>query len=139
MAAKTSSVLATLLGNATHPGSYNSDSPADSSAANPNASALSSVNLDSNVVDFRGLPGNTAAPATVPNSDPNVVNLSGTASTSPASLKSQIDAVFGNPAPASAPPAARVTPADVSAIFDKHVPDPNATMKAIFDLNNKSK
>jgi hypothetical protein len=107
--------------------------------ANPNASALSLVNLDASVVDFRGLPGNTAAPGTIPNSDPNVVNLSGTASTSPASLKSQIDAVFGNPAPVSAPLDAQVTPADVSAIFDKPVPDPNATMKAIFDLNDKSK
>lgn len=107
--------------------------------ANPNASALSLVNLDSNVVDFRGLPGNTTAPATVPNSDPNVANLSGTTSTSPASLKSQIDAVFGKPAPVSAPPAAQVTPADVDAVFDKPVPDSNATMKAIFDLNHKSK
>ncbi|MGC2211135.1 MAG: tetratricopeptide repeat protein [Candidatus Korobacteraceae bacterium] len=107
--------------------------------ANPNASALSLVNLDANAVDFRGLPGNTAAPGTIPNSDPNVVNLSGTTSTSPASLKSQIDAVFGNPTLASAPPAAQVTPADVSAVFDKPLPDPNATMKAIFDLNDKSK
>jgi hypothetical protein len=73
--------------------------------------------------------------------------LRGTTSTSPASLKSQIDAVFGNSAPASAPPATLINPIDreqqtkaqVDAIFEKPVPDPNATMKAIFDLNYKSK
>jgi hypothetical protein len=140
VAAQNSGALRQFLGDASaDAGKSDYDQPPQSSAANPNASALSLVNLDSNVVDFRGLPGNTAAPATVPNSDPNVVNLSGATSTSPASLKSQLDAVFGNSAPASAPPAALVTPADVDAIFAKPVPDPNATMKAIFDLNYKSK
>lgn len=137
-AAQTSGALAKFLGDGSSGKSDYYQLP-PGSAANPSASALNLVNLDSNVVDFRGLPGNTAAPATVPNSDPNVVNLSGTTSTSPASLKNQIDEVFGNPVPASAPPAAQVTPADVSAIFDNPVPDPNATMKAIFDLNDKSK
>jgi len=137
-AAQTSGALAKFLGDGSSGKSDYYQFP-PGSTANPNASALSLVNLDSNVVDFRGLPGNTAAPATLPNSDPNVVNLSGTTSTSPASLKNQIDAVFGNPVPVSAPPDAQVTPADVSAVFDKPVPDPNATMKAIFDLNDKSK
>jgi len=137
VAAQTSGALGKFLDDA--PANAGTTGSNQLPTANPNASALSLVNLDSNVVDFRGLSGNTAAPETIPNSDPNAVNLSGTTSTSPASLKSQIDAVFGNPAPVSAPPAAQVTPADVSAIFDKPVPDPNATIKAIFDLNNKSK
>ena len=144
--AKASSVLAPFLGNSpANPGNSNSDSPTHSSGANPNASALSLVNIDPNVVDLRDVGLQVSPPATLPNSDSNVVNLSGTTSTSPASLKSQIDAVFANPAPASTPPAAQVTPADVSAVFDKPVPDPpiwrvrNSTMKAIFDLNDKSK
>ncbi len=137
MAAQTSGALGKFLYET--PASAGTTGSSQLPTANPNASALSLVNLDSNVVDFRGLPGNTAAPATVLTSDPNVANLSGTTSTSPASLKCQIDAVFGNPAPVSAPPAAQVTPADVDAVFNKPVPDPNATMKAIFDLNHQSK
>lgn len=137
VAAQTSGALGKFLYDA--PANAGTTGSSQLPTANPNASALSLVNLDSNVVDFRGLPGNTAATATVPNSDPNVANLSGTTSTTPASLKSQLDAVFGKPAPVSAPPAAQVTPADVSAVFDKSVPDPDATMKAIFDLNHKSK
>jgi hypothetical protein len=129
VAAKTSAALGPLLDST--PAGINPHPPVTS----PNASALNLVNLDPNVVDFRGLPGRTTPPAPLPNSDPNVVNLSGATTTSPASLKSQIDAVFGNSAPASA----LVTPADVSAVFDKPVPDPNATMKAIFDLNYKPK
>jgi hypothetical protein len=140
LAAKASSALAPFLGNSpANPGNSNSDSPTHSSGAIPNASALSLVNLDSNVVDLRDVGLHVSLPATLPNSDSHVVNLSGTTSTSPASLKSQIDAVFGNPAPASTPPTAQVTPADVSAVFDEPVPDPNATMKAIFDLNANSK
>jgi hypothetical protein len=116
-AQKNSDALASALGGAgAGAGKPDPDQPPPAPAANPNASALSLVNLDTNVVDLRSA-----------------------TTTSPASLKSQLDAVLGNPAPVSAPPAAQVTAADVAAVFDKHMPDPNATMKAIFDLNDKSK
>ena len=79
------------------------------SAASPNASALSLVNLDPNVVDLRSA-----------------------TSASPASLKSQLDGVFAK-TPASAPP-----PGPANHIDAKPAPDPDAMMKRIFDLNDKS-
>jgi hypothetical protein len=79
------------------------------SVASPNASALSLVNLDPKVVDLRGA-----------------------TSASPKSLKSQLDEVFAK-APASAPPAKPVNRLDA-----KPAPDPDAMMKRIFDLNDKS-
>jgi tetratricopeptide (TPR) repeat protein len=148
VAAKNSGALANVLGDtAGGAGKSDHDLLLPASAANSNASALSLVNLDPNVVDFRGVGRQVDPSAPVPNSDPNVVNLSGTTNSSPASLKSQIDAVFGNSAPASATPAVAVNPIDreqqtsaqVDAIFEKSAPDPDAAMKAIFDLNDKSK
>jgi tetratricopeptide (TPR) repeat protein len=145
--ANNSSAFAPFLGNSpANPGNSNSDSVAHSSGANLNASAISLVNLDSSVVDFRKVRLQVHPPATLPNSDSNVVNLSGTTSTSPASLKSQLDAAFGNSTPGSAP-AALVSPNDqaqqnraqMDAIFEKQspTPDPDAIMKALFDLNHK--
>jgi len=92
------------------------------SVPSPNASALSLVNLDPNVVDLRNA-----------------------TSASPKSLKSQLDEVFGK-APASAPPAKMVNPndgpqqnkAEIDAVFAKPKQDPDAMMKKIFDLNDKS-
>jgi tetratricopeptide (TPR) repeat protein len=87
VAAQNSDALGQLLGDATAGSStFNFDQLTHSSVANPNASALSLVNLDS---------------------DPNVVDLRDATKTSvdPASLKSQLDEVFANGASASAPSA----------------------------------
>ena len=84
VAAQNSGALSQVLGGApVNAGNPNFDSLTQPSAANPNASALSLVNLDSNVVDLRG-----------------------TTKTSidPSALKSQVDEVFANTAPVSAPP-----------------------------------
>jgi tetratricopeptide (TPR) repeat protein len=84
VAAKNSGALGQFLGDTSaSAGNSNSDRLSHSSVANPNASALNSVNLDS---------------------DANVVNLRGATSASPESLKSQLDGLLTNHAPASAPP-----------------------------------
>jgi hypothetical protein len=90
VAGQTSSALGQFLGNApANTGSFGFAQLRGSTAANPNASALSLVNLDS---------------------DANVVDLRGTTKTSvdPESLKSQIDAALGNNPPVSAQPNSQV-------------------------------
>jgi hypothetical protein len=102
-ATQTSGTLGSLL----NPAPAGTDQ--HSSVASPNASALSLVNLDPNVVDLRG-----------------------TTNAAPASLKSQLDGIFAK-TPVSAPPASPVNRIDA-----KPAPDPDAMMKKIFDLNDKS-
>jgi TPR repeat len=84
VAAQTSGALGQFLGNTpANAGNFDSGQLTRSSSANPNASVLSLVNLDS---------------------DSNVVDLRGATSASPESLKSQLDGLLTNRAPASAPP-----------------------------------
>jgi tetratricopeptide (TPR) repeat protein len=93
VAGQTSGALGQFLGNApANTGLFSFAQLTGSTTANPNASALSLVNLDS---------------------DANVVDLRGTTKTAvdPESLKGQLDGVLGNNAPASAPPpASQVVP-----------------------------
>lgn len=82
VAGQTSGELGQFLGGApARTGLFGSDQVTYSSVANLNSSALSLLNLDANVVDLRSA-----------------------SSTSPESLKSQLDSLLTNPAPASAPP-----------------------------------
>lgn len=86
VATQTSGALGQFLGNApTSTGNSNFDPLAHSSVANPNASALSLINLDS---------------------DTRVVDLSDSTKTSvdPQVLRGQLDAVLTKNGPASAPP-----------------------------------
>jgi tetratricopeptide (TPR) repeat protein len=90
VAGQTSSALGQFLGNApANTGSFGFAQLTGSTAANPNPSALSLVNLDS---------------------DANVVDLRGTTKTSvdPESLKGQLDAALGNNPPVSAQPNSQV-------------------------------
>jgi hypothetical protein len=102
-ARQTSGALGQLLGTApANTGFPSLDQLTHSSVANPNASALSLVNL----------------------SDTSVVDLRGTTSTSvdPESLKSQLDGVLTNRAPASAPPDPRLQlpqSQDIELLFDQ--------------------
>jgi len=92
VAGQTSGALGQLLGNApANTGLFGFAQPTGSTAANPNASALSMVNLDS---------------------DANVVDLHGTTKTSvdPESLKGQLDAALRNNPPVSAQPNSQVVP-----------------------------
>jgi hypothetical protein len=90
VAGQTSGALGQFLGNApANTGLFGFAQLTGSTTANPNASALSLVNLDS---------------------DANVVDLRGTTKTyvDPESLKGQLDGVLGTNAPASAPPGPQV-------------------------------
>ncbi len=90
VAGQTSGALGQLLGNATaNTGLFGFAQPTGSIAANPNASPLSMVNLDS---------------------DAKVVDLHGRAKTSvdPESLKGQLDAALRNNPPVSAQPNSQV-------------------------------
>jgi hypothetical protein len=90
VAGQTSGALGQFLGNApANTGLFGFAQLTGSTTANPNASALSLVNLDS---------------------DANVVDLRGTTKTSvdPESLKGQLDGVLRNNVPASAPPGPQV-------------------------------
>ncbi len=92
VAGQTSRALGQFLGNApANTGLFGFAQLTGSTAANPNATALSLVNLDS---------------------DANVVDLRGTTKTSvdPESLKGQLDGVLGTNAPASAAPGSQVVP-----------------------------
>ncbi|MBZ5694453.1 MAG: tetratricopeptide repeat protein [Acidobacteriia bacterium] len=92
VAGQTSGALGQFLGNApANTGIFSFAQLTSSTVANPNASALSLVNLDS---------------------DANVVDLRGTTKTSVdrESLKGQLDRVLANNAPASAPPGSQVVP-----------------------------
>jgi tetratricopeptide (TPR) repeat protein len=109
VAGQTSRALGQFLGNApANTGLFGFAQLAGSTAANPNASALSLVNLDS---------------------DANVVDLRGTTSTAvaPEALKSQIDEVLGNAPPvAQAPEAQTGAPQaqDIEKLFQAAISGP---------------
>ena len=117
VAGQTSNMLGNLLGD--NPSSVNTSNSPAYTGISPNV--FNQVNLDPNVVDFRGmfrnsLPGTARSylPATNANalhavltgSDAGVVDLSGAARTSidPKSVQTQIDGIFRNAVPGSAPP-----------------------------------
>ncbi len=121
VAGQTSNMLGNVLGNNTPPANP-SNSPAYT-ALSPNV--FKSVNLDPNVVDFRGMFHNSssgmagsylpaananALNAVLTGSDAGVVDLRGATRTSvdPKSLQTQINGIFGNNVPASEPPDPRV-------------------------------
>jgi tetratricopeptide (TPR) repeat protein len=86
VAAQTSEALGQFLGNVPrNPGQFDFDQLTHSSVANPNASALSLVNLDEGVVDLRGA-----------------------TKTSPQSLASQLDGILSNKAAATTSPRSNV-------------------------------
>ncbi|MGB8583119.1 MAG: tetratricopeptide repeat protein, partial [Candidatus Sulfotelmatobacter sp.] len=85
-AAQTSEALGQFLGNVpSNAGPFDFDQLTHSAVANPNASALSLVNLDAGVVDLRGA-----------------------TRTSPQSLASQLDGILANKAPAFTSPRSNV-------------------------------
>ena len=87
-AGQTSDALRRLLGNAPANGErFDFYQLTNSSVANPSASPLGLVNLEAGVVDLRG-----------------------TTRTSPEALKSDLDTIFANKAPASASPRLNVVP-----------------------------
>ena len=104
-AAQTSSALGQFLGNV--PASawhFDFDQLTHSSGANPNASALNLVNLDAGVVDLRGA-----------------------TTTSPASLKTELDGILANKVSASAPSASPVVlpqDKDMELLFQAASPAP---------------
>jgi hypothetical protein len=117
VAGQTSNMLGNLLGDNASPGSTN-NSPA---YAVLSPRVLNPVNVDPNVVDFRGMfpispPGMpssylpaanaNALHAVLTGSDAGVVDLSGATRTSvdPKSLQRQIDGIFGHTVPVSEPP-----------------------------------
>jgi tetratricopeptide (TPR) repeat protein len=98
-AAKTSNALGNLLGTA--------QANAGNAAAGPR-SPLNLVNLDPNVVDFRGMgrtsssnPNSSFLNTVVTGSDSNTVNLANAKRNDPKLLKGQINKILGNPVPAA--------------------------------------
>lgn len=116
VAKQTSGALSLFLGKApAKTGTFDFDLLTHSSIANPNASALSLVNLfDAGVVDLRG-----------------------TTSASPESLKSQLDGVLASYAPASAPPDPRVVLAQVQDIDQILQPTQATTARSQMDTQQK--
>ena len=99
VAAQTSGALGQLLGNVpVNAGHFDFDQLTHSSVANPNASALSLVNLDAGVLDLRGA-----------------------TRTSPQSLASQLDGILANNAPAITSPRSNLVlpqDKDMELLFD---------------------
>lgn len=117
VAGQTSNMLGNLLGDNTSP--LNTRKLPTDTGSSPNE--FNPVNLDPNVVDFRGmfhnsLPGTARSYLPAPNanalnavltgSDAEVVDLRGAAraSVDPKSLQTQIDGIFSNPLPDREPP-----------------------------------
>jgi tetratricopeptide (TPR) repeat protein len=110
VAAQNSGALSQLLGDTpASSGAFDFDGLTHSQISNPNSSALNLVNL---------------------NSDGNMVDLRGATKTSvdPASLKSQLNSLFGNSEPTSAPPDPRLQlpeAKDIELLFDPPQPAPS--------------
>jgi len=113
-AGQTSNMLGSVLGSP----ATSSGKAGDSAFTGPSPNVFNQVNLDPNVVDFRGMFRNNppttaqsylpAANANIINavltgSDANVVDMRGAARTSidPKALQTQINGIFANPSPAA--------------------------------------
>jgi tetratricopeptide (TPR) repeat protein len=120
VAGQTSGALGQFLGNApANTGLFGFAQLTGSTAANPNPSALSLVNLDS---------------------DANVVDLRGTTKTSvdPESLKDQLDGVLGSNAPVSEAPGSQVvTPQDKDMELLSTLSQPGASQSQVVPPQDK--